>query len=287
MRDVDTAILRTFLALAETGSFSKTGVIVGRSQSAVSEQIRKLEDLVGRPLLERTTRRVQLTQHGEQFLSHARSMVLQADAMLKRFRTSDVEGVVRFGSPEDFATAYLPDILAAFSQAHPAIELHVTCQLTLLLMEEFEAGQQDLVILKQDPARRYPAARPLWRERLVWVSAPRLAADLSVATAGRPLPLVLSPSPCVYRGRATRTLDEAGIPWNGVFTSPSFAGQAAAVRAGLGYAVMPRAMVPPELIIQRGWPDLDEVEIALLGQARLPPAASALAGFIEDKVMQA
>jgi len=180
----------------------------------------------------------------------------------------------------------LPDILGAFAQAHPAIELHVSCQLTLLLMDEFEAGQQDLVILKQDPAQRYPGTRPLWRKRLVWVSVPRLAGDFSVVTTGRLLPRVLSPSPCVYRSRATRTLDDAGISWSTIFTSPSFAGQAAAVRAGLGYAVMPRAMVPPELVIQRGWPDLDEVEIALLGQARLSPAASALAGFIEDKVMR-
>ena len=110
------------------------------------------------------------------------------------------------------------------------------------------------------------------------------AADFATATDGRLLPLVLSPSPCVYRSRATRTLESAGVAWSGVFTSPSFAGQAAAVRAGLGYAVMPRAMVPTELTIQRDWPELAEVEIALLGQARLSPAAAALAGFVEERV---
>lgn len=284
MHDVDTAVLRTFLALAETGSFSRAGVLVGRSQSAVSEQIRKLEELFGRVLFERTTRSVRLTADGEQFLAHARALVAQADAMLTRFRAPDIAGEVRFGSPEDFASAYLPDILAVFASAHPAVELHVTCQLTLPLVEEFEAGAQDLIIVKQDPSRRYASTRPLWRERLVWVAAPALTADFALATTGRLLPLVLSPAPCVYRSRATQTLEQAGVAWSGVFTSPSFAGQAAAVRAGLGYAVMPRAMVPVELVVLRDWPELAEVEIALLGQARLSAAAAALAGFIEARV---
>lgn len=284
MHDVDTAVLRTFLALAETGSFSRAGAIVGRSQSAVSEQIRKLEEMCGRVLVQRTTRRVQLTTQGEQFLQHARAMVAQADAMLARFRAPDLEGEVRFGSPEDFASAYLPDILAAFAAAHPAVELHVTCQLTLPLVEEFEAGTQDLIIVKQDPEQRYAASLPLWRERLVWVAAPSLIASFADAAQGRALPLVLSPSPCVYRSRATRTLERAGVTWTGVFTSPSFAGQAAAVRAGLGYAVMPRAMVPQELRVLHDWPELAEVEIALLGQSRLSPATAALAGFIQAKV---
>lgn len=286
MHDVDTPVLRTFLALAETGSFSRTGARVGRSQSAVSEQIRKLEEMIGRRLFERTTRSVRLTAEGEQFLVHARAMVAQADAMLARFRAPEIAGEVRFGSPEDFASAYLPDILGVFAAAHPAVELHVSCQLTLPLLEEFEAGGQDLIIIKQDPARPHAGARPLWRERLVWVAAPGLAADFGAAGRGRSLPLVLSPAPCVYRSRATRTLETAGVGWSGVFTSPSFAGQAAAVRAGLGYAVMPRAMVPAELAILEDWPGLAEAEIALLGQARLSPAAAALAEFVEDRVVR-
>jgi len=286
MHDVDTQVLRTFLAVVETGSFSRTGKLVGRSQSAVSEQIRKLEEMFGRTFLERTTRSVRLTAEGEQFLVHARAMVAQADTMLARFRAPDIAGEVRFGSPEDFASAWLPDILGVFAAAHPAVELHVTCKLTLPLLEEFEAGEHDLIIVKQDPERRLAGARPLWRERLVWVAASGLASDFAAAARGRSLPLVLSPAPCVYRSRATRTLEAAGTAWSGVFTSPSFAGQAAAVRAGLGYAVMPRAMVPTELVILEDWPELAEAEIALLGQARLLPAAAALAEFVEERVLR-
>jgi DNA-binding transcriptional LysR family regulator len=283
MHDIDTSLLRTFLILVETQNFSRTGSLIGRSQSAVSGQIPKLEGVLGRTLLIRDTRNVRLTADGEKLLVHARAMVAQADAMLARFRDPEIEGEVRFGSPEDFASAYLPDILAVFAAAHPAVELHVTCQLTLPLVEELGEGLQDLIIVKQDPGRSYPGARALWREHLVWVVAPGLERDFAGAAA-RPLPLVLSPSPCVYRSRATGTLDATGTAWTGVFTSPSFAGQAAAVRAGLGYAVMPQAMVPGELVVLDGWPDLAEAEIALLGQARLTPAAAALAAFIVERV---
>lgn len=279
MHDVDTSLLRTFVVLAETGSFSRTGGLIGRSQSAVSGQIAKLEAMFGRVLFDRDTRSVRLTGEGERLLAPARALIAAADAMLERFSAVEVAGEVRFGSPEDFASAYLPDILGVFAAAHPAVELHVTCQLTLPLIEEFEAGGQDLIVVKQDPVRPYPGARALWRERLVWVGASEVAFG-----GARAVPLVLSPARCVYRSRAVGALEAAGVGWTGVFTSPSFAGCAAAVRAGLGIAVMPLAMVPQGLVVQQGWPVLDQAEIALLGTARLSPAAAALARFIAERV---
>jgi DNA-binding transcriptional LysR family regulator len=279
MHDVDTSLLRTFVALAETGSFSRTGARIGRSQSAVSGQIAKLEAMFGRVLFERDTRNVRITTEGERLLAPARGLIAAADAMLERFATTEVAGELRFGSPEDFASAYLPEILGVFAAAHPAVDLHVTCQLTLPLVEEFEAGGQDLIVVKQDPSRPYAGAQPLWRERLVWVGALPTAFEVA-----RPVPLVLSPAPCVYRNRAVGALETQGASWTVVFTSPSFAGCVAAVRAGLGFAVMPEAMVPAGLVAQSGWPLLAEAEIALLGFTRPTPAASALARFIVDRV---
>lgn len=279
MHDVDTSLLRTFVVLAETGSFSRTGARIGRSQSAVSGQIAKLEAMFGRVLFERDTRNVRITTEGERLLAPARGLIAAADAMLERFATTEVAGELRFGSPEDFASAYLPEILGVFAAAHPAVDLHVTCQLTLPLVEEFEAGGQDLIVVKQDPSRPYTGARPLWRERLVWVGALPTAFD-----PARPVPLVLSPAPCVYRNRAVGALEAQGASWTVVFTSPSFAGCVAAVRAGLGFAVMPEAMVPAGLVAQSGWPLLAEAEIALLGSTRPTPAAAALARFIVDRV---
>jgi len=169
MHDIDTALLRTFLTLADTRSFSRTGDLIGRSQSAVSGQLRRLEDALACCLIERDTRNVRLTADGERLRVHARQMVAAADAMLARFRDGDIAGEVRFGSPEDFASAYLPDILGTFAKAHERVELHVTCMLTRPLLAAFAAGQQDLIIIKGDPAQRMPGVVPLWEETLVWV----------------------------------------------------------------------------------------------------------------------
>ena len=121
-------------------------------------------------------------------------------------------------------------------------------------------------MIKQDPGRPHSGTVPLWRETLVWVAAPGFTLD-----ADRPVPLVASPAPCVYRRRATQALEGAGRLWTGIFTSPSFSGCLAAVRAGLGVAVMPRAMVPPGLDVLTGWPDLAPAELAILGRVRPSP----------------
>lgn len=292
MHDVDTALLRTFVALAETLSFSRTAAKVGRSQSAVSAQIQKLEALFDCTLFDRDKRNVRLSPDGERLLGYARQMIQLSDAMLERFRTPEVAGEVRFGSPEDFATRYLPDILAAFSQAHPGVLLNVNCDLTLRLIDGYEAGDYDLIVVKQDPDDLYPDARPLWRERLVWAGSGREGTfDGFHRAPGRPLPLVLSPPPCVYRGRATRALDDAGIAWKVAYSSPSFAGTVAAVKAGLGVTVLPRSMVPEGLVGHEpgragdpaGWPPLRDAEICLLRGPRPSPAAEALARFIEEQ----
>jgi DNA-binding transcriptional LysR family regulator len=278
MHDLDTQLLRTFVTLAETGSFSRAGALIGRSQSAVSGQLARLETALGVRLLARDTRNVALSPEGERLLPEARALLLQADAILARFRGPEIAGIVRFGSPEDFASIYLPDILGVFAAAHPAVELHVTCQLTLPLIAEFDAGDQDLIVIKQDPLRPLPGARTLWRERLVWVAAPGFRAD------GPAVPLVLSPAPCVYRARATGAMEAAGWRWLGLYTSPSFSGAVAAVRAGLGAMAMPEAMIPHGLVKQEAWPDLAEVEIALLTTRRPSPAVQALAEFVAERV---
>ncbi len=279
MPDLDMSLLRSFITLAETASFSRTGARIGRSQSAVSAQLLRLEEMLGQKLVIRDTRNVRLTAAGEQLLPEARAMVAQADRLVQRFRATPLTGDVRFGSPEDFASMYLPAILGLFVAAHPGVDLHVSCQLTLPLVAEFMVGGQDLVVVKQDPARPYPDARTLWRERLVWVAAPGFA-----VADGRAVPLVMSPAPCVYRARACEAVGAAGWVWTGAYTSPSFAGAVAAVRAGLGAMVMPEAMVPAGLQVLTEWPPLQEAEMALMIRPNAGPAVVALAAFITDRV---
>jgi DNA-binding transcriptional LysR family regulator len=292
MKDIDTALLRTFSVLAETRNFSATGNIIGRSQSAVSAQIKRLEDLFGCKLLLRDTRNVALTAQGERLLGKARQMLLATDALIAGIRGPDVAGNVRFGSPEDFATAYLPEVLGAFAAAHPKVALHVTCELTLPLIAAFRGGALDMIIIKQDPADRYPGATTLWQEDLVWILPEAAERDFGAlrtryAEEGRPLPLVLSPAPCVYRQRATRALDSAGLAWDCVYTSPSYAGSSAAVRAGIGFTLMPRGLVPAGAITAGpgdGWPTVEPAELALVASPQPGRATAALAAFVTGQV---
>jgi DNA-binding transcriptional LysR family regulator len=278
MRELDTSLLRTFVVLAETLSFGRTGARVGRSQSAVSGQIMRLEEVLGVRLLARDTRNVTLTAEGEQALGPARAILADAEALVARFRAGGMVGELRFGSPEDFASAYLPDLLADFVGLHPAVDLHVTCQLTLPLYEDWQAGGQDVIVVKQDPRRPFPGAAALWREPVIW------AARGGFRTPG-PVPLVLSPAPCVYRARAISALDAQGIAWSVAFTSPSFAGAVAAVKAGLGVMPMPEGM-RPEGLVDVDLPAMAEAELALLVRPRAGAAAQALAAFMADRVRQ-
>jgi DNA-binding transcriptional LysR family regulator len=282
MADLDTGLLRAFVALAETLSFSRTAERIGRSQSAVSMQIMRLEEILGCQLFRRDKRNVAITAEGEALLGDARRLLALADGMVARMREPEVAGEVRFASPEDFATQYLPEILAAFAAKHPQVRLHVTCDLTLRLVESLGRGEQDLIVVKQDPAEPYPGSRPLWREQPVFVARERHPPRDSDSR----VPLVLSPNPCVYRRRAVGALDAAGLPWDIAYTSPSFAGTVAAVRAGLGVTVLPRTMVPEGLVgLEPGadWPALPEVEIALLAAPRASPATAALESFIGER----
>jgi DNA-binding transcriptional LysR family regulator len=295
MHDIDTSLLRTFVVLAETRSFTRTAERIARTQSATSMQIRKLEELLGTPLFKRNNRNVELTAAGERLMGYARHIVGLCEAMMDRFQEVEVEGEVRFAAPEDYTTHYLPDILADFVASHPRIMLNVNCELTLKLIEGFEAGHYDLVVIKQEPGQIYPHAESLWREQLVWVAGPDTfdgvrhfnEVRLRFQTDNQPLPLVLSPSPCVYRKRALEALGAVGVPWKGVYTSPSLAGTTAAVKAGLGITVLPRNMVPESLIPfepEQNWPLLKDAEICLLASPGATQATRTLATFIRENM---
>lgn len=270
-RNLDIDLLRAFATVADAGGFTRAGALLGRTQSAISLQIKRLEELLdGIALLERSPRHIRLTDAGRQLLPHARQMLKLNDSVLAELREPDVAGLVRLGVPEDFATVHLPQVLADFVDAHPRVELEVRCDLTRHLEAAFRAGQFDLVLLKREPGVTAEGPR-VWREPLIWV-----ARDAASVPVDGPVPLIASPDPCVYRGRAVRALEEEGRPWRVVYTSTSLAGTQAAVRAGLGVAVLPREMCPPTLaqVGQDGsLPQLNDTEIALIEA----PAASATA----------
>ena len=274
--NLDIDLVRTFVTIASLGNFTRAAARMGRQQSTISLQIQRLEDALGQKLLTRNSRVVALTPAGDAFLPSARRLLDVNDEIVARAREPDMRGVVRLGAPEDFATRRLPEVLARFSQAYPAIALEVTCDLTLNLVNRFRAGAFDLALVKRE--RSVDARGPrVWREPLVWVSAER-----DFWRGEEPLPLVVSPDPCVYRRRAIDALDRARRPWRVAYTCGSLAGSLAAVKAGLGATILPREMAPPDLRVFDGkpWPSLRDTEIALLQADPLSPPAARLGDHI-------
>lgn len=275
---IDPELLRAFVAVVECGGFSQAAERLLRGQSAVSLQIKRLEERLGVRLLDRNPRRVVLTSEGELILDHARRILSLNDELVARLREPELSGLVRLGAPEDFATSHLPNVLARFSRSHPKVALEVTCELTLELLERFNAGGLDLALVKREPMGHLGGMR-VWREPLVWVAASR-----AVAETNDPLPLVVSPRPCVYRKRATDALDSEGRSWRIAYTCGSLTGNHAAVRAGLGLTVLPKAMVPADLTVLNddilGLPTLADTEIALIAASQLSAPAERLRDYI-------
>jgi DNA-binding transcriptional LysR family regulator len=274
----DLDLLRTFVAVVDNAGFTRAGERIGRTQSTVSLQIKKLEEGLGRPVFERSGRDLLLTPDGEILLSYARQLLSLADEARSRILEPDVEGTIRLGTPEDFATAYLPDVLARFARAHPRVALDVNCNFSFNLLEGFSKGEYDLVLVKRE--RMGPAGGvAVWRDVLVWVSGPQLVIDKA-----HPIPLVLAPAPDVYRKRALAGLQSVRRDWRIVYTSISSEGLQAAVRAGLGVTVLSKDMVPEGLKLlgeEHGLPQLPDAEIALYrAPGKLPRAAELLAEHI-------
>ena len=294
MKYPDINLLKTFIALCETRNFTQTARRVHRTQSAVSMQISKLEEQLDCELFIRDKRNVKLTNNGLKLKDYANQIVGLSDKLIDDFKHTDIDGEISFASPEDFATYYLPAIFSEFISIHPRVKLNVNCDLTLNLINDFEKDKYDLIVIKQPPGKLYSNAKPLIREELVWVGNDESIINLTFSKVKNHylrkmghLPLVLSPAPCVYRERALESLDKVGVDREVIYTSPSFAGAIAAVRAGLGFTVLPREMVPEDLIIyeaSRNWPKLKQAEICLLAGTTENPAIHTLSEFISERI---
>ena len=268
----NTLLLKSFISIAETGTFSQAAEVVGRTQSALSLQIKKLEHGLGCQLFDRSGRNVKLTDQGEIFLGYAKRIIQLQWEAYSRLKEPDVQGEIRLGTPEDFATHYLPDVLSIFRRHHPRVQLNVSCDLTLNLIDGFRRGNYDVILVKRDP-KAAKGGTKVWREPLVWAAADHHKSE-------EPLSLVLAPQPCIYRARALAALDKAKKPWRIGYTSPSLAGTIAAVKAGLGITVLPSNMLPSGIHQIRKLPELADAEIALIKRDDLSKASEMLAEHI-------
>lgn len=277
----DALTLECFIAVAELGSFTRAAERVGRTQSAVSQQVNKLEKLLDKALFVRG-KQLTLTVDGEILLTYAQKIIqLNRDAM-DRFNQPELQGEVRFGLPEDFATVFLAEVLSEYISLHPRISLNVECDLTLNLFERFKRKEFDLVLVKMNRPQDFLNGTDVWSEALEWVGN-QGAFKLDEGS----LPLVLSPSPCVYRARAIEALERSNIRWRIAFSSPSYAGTVAAVKAGMGITVLPRTMVPTGLHVvsnSLNFPPLDNTHISLLKHTDDNIAINSFEQFVVDKL---
>ena len=271
--DIDPTLLRAFVAVSETGGFTRAARRLNLTQPAVSHQIRRLEEQLGRGLIRRTTRRLTLTDDGEELLLRARDILAGFDALAQRFRTSPVTGVVRFGAPEAFMGERLPALLCQFSRAFPAVRLDVHVSTYLDLSTMIAAEELDLAVVLST-AGAENGGIPLRRAEFGWV-----AADNFLLPEGASLPLAFHPPNCVNRLVGVAALDATPIDWHIAFTSPSEQGLRAAVRSGLAVAVLMRSDLEPGLRLldgHYGLPALPSADFMLIRSGGVAsPAARA------------
>lgn len=270
---IDPILLKSFVAVVESGSFTRAGERVHLSQSTVSQQVRRLEEQMGCELVERGGRYVATTPDGERLLGYARRLLGLMDEVVEQLREGHAQGELRIGVPEDFASGQLTPLLAEFAREHPAVRLEVTSGLSNTLWQEFCAGDYDLVLVKQRPG--HAPARAVWPEPLAWFDS------LAQSTTARdPLPLVVFPVGGLYRDEMIHALESAGRRWRISYCSASLASIRAAVADGLGISVLPaRLALPGHRVLgcADGFTALAPLELALHLRPDVPRRVSDLA----------
>ncbi|TPP09678.1 LysR substrate-binding domain-containing protein [Rhizobium glycinendophyticum] len=265
LTNLDMDALRSFVTGIDAGSFAKAADRLGRSTSAVSAQLKKLEDQVGAELVRRSGRGLALTDSGDLMLSYARRLLNLNDEAISAVRSPDLEGWIRLGIQEDFGETVLPQVLGRFARAHPRVRIEGRIARNSELRDKIASGHLDLALLWDDdsaaPAERIASLPLCWlgaaSEEQAWK-----------AGAGEALPLAAMEAPCLLRSLACAQLDRQGIAWRIAFVSPSLGGLWAATAAGLGIALRTPFALPPAVRVleptAHGLPLLPSLGLSLL-----------------------
>ena len=272
MLDMD--LLRSFVSVVDAGGFTRAGERVHRSQSTVSQQVKRLEDNVGRPLLHRIGKKVTPTEDGERLLSYARRILSLAEEASDVLASPHQEGAIRLGLPEDFAAYRLPELLAGFSRARPGLRLDIRADQSLNLRRDLERGELDLALVKRKAGERGCLAA--WPERAHWVTSRTYPIDRSTGS----VPLIGFPLGCVYRAFAIHALESGSRAWHMAYSSSSLSGVQAALAAGLGVGILSEISIQPQhriLTDEDGFVPVEPTEIALIAARTANAAAMRLA----------
>jgi DNA-binding transcriptional LysR family regulator len=276
---LDLELLRSFVSVVDAGGFTRAGERVHRTQSTVSQQIKRLEDDLGRALLNRTGKRVVPTEDGERLLSYARRLLSLAEEARDVMAQPILEGAVRLGIPEDFAAYRLTKLLASFSRSRPGLRLDVRADQSVYLRRDLERGELDLALIKRDAGGKDGIA--VWPERIHWVTSKNHPTSLKAET----VPLIFFPTGCLYRTRAIHAIEAAGRRWHMAYTSSSLAGIQAAVAAGLGLSILSQISIQADhrvLTAKDGFAPIDKTEVALVASREASPATLRLADRLAE-----
>lgn len=263
--NLDVDLLKTFLVIADTGSFTRAAEEVHKTQSAVSMQMKRLEDVLGRPLFARDGRNVRFTGDGERLIEYARRMVAMNDEAVAAFTRPELTGTVRFGTPDDYADHFLPEILARFARTHPLVSVDVECMASMSLAERIRRGQMDLALVTL--GIEGVSGEPLRREPLVWATSARHSAQLHET-------LPLATPDCEWRRLALSALDNSKRKYRIAYSSSNSNAIGVVVQTGLAVGAIPELCVRPGMRIlteRDGFPVIGSFDIGL---ARRPGAAN-------------
>ncbi|HKG72957.1 MAG TPA: LysR substrate-binding domain-containing protein [Aestuariivirgaceae bacterium] len=279
--NLDVDLLKTFIAIAETGGFTRAAEEVNKTQGAVSMQMRRLEDILGRPVFHRAGRQNRLTADGERLLDYARRIVRLNDEAVVTFSKPELTGVVRFGVPDDYADNLLPEFMARFARTHPLVQVDVDCLPSKTLIGLAKDGKMDVVLISAEAGT--PGIELLRREPLVWVSSVRHCVhEFEI------VPLAVSQIGCAWRDNIFQQLDSWNRRYRIAYASTNSNAIKAAVLAGLAVAALPRVSVTPGMRIlseTEGFPPLMVIEIGLVFAPRQAnPAVEALTKHIRDSL---
>lgn len=276
---LDADVLRSFVAIVETGSFAKAADAVGRTPSAISMQMKRLEEQLGMAVLERGPRHVRLTATGETLLRYARQMLELNRSALDTILRPEMAGRLCLGLPDDYGETVLPNVLKKFSESHPSVVVDVVMKESAELRRLFHDGRLDLAIISCDELQAHEGEGDvLIREPLVWIGAYGGTAHLR-----QPLPISMWEEGCVWRKRAVEALEKADRDYRVAYLCAHTAGQRAAVKAGMAIAPVARAFAGGEVRIlgeEDGLPPMGDYSINLLEQENPTCQAEAMAGHL-------
>lgn len=258
--NLPTELLRTFIAIADSGNFSLAGEQIGRTQSAVSMQIKRLEELVDRPLFKRDSRKLKLTSDGLTLLNYARRILKLNEEVVSLLKQPELSGWVSIGLPDDYATRFLPEILAGFSRTYPRVQVEVTCEPSHQLVKRMQRQELDLA-MTTSATSDVENTQLLRRDPMVWATS-----EQHLQHEEKPLPLALFPDECYCRSWAIKALEKANIDYRIAYTSPSIMGLQAAVIAGLAITAISQSIIPPgmrQLGAEEGFPALPAASFLL------------------------